>query len=277
MRPGTGEIWIGDVGWRTGKRSTGSTNPTAGVTNFGWPCCEGAGRQSGYDGANLPPVREPLHRGRVDRAVLRVPARHARWWRGRPARRWVVDVGPGVLPEQRRRLSGVVPGGAVLRRLLPHLHLGDAAVDRGRPAEPGQPDRVRRRLPPTRSTSPSVPAAICTTWTRAARIRRIRYFAGNQPPTAVLVASPTVRHRAADRRTSTPAAPPTRTRPTPVCCATSGISPTTARWTPPPCGASFTYPPGGPFTRAAAGRGHPRRQRHADRGDPGRQHPARRR
>ena len=29
-------------------------SPTAGsVRNFGWPCYEGAGRQSGYDAANL--------------------------------------------------------------------------------------------------------------------------------------------------------------------------------------------------------------------------------
>jgi hypothetical protein len=53
IRPGTNEVWLGDVGWNTWEEINRIPNPTAGVTNFGWPCYEGAGRQSGYDGANL--------------------------------------------------------------------------------------------------------------------------------------------------------------------------------------------------------------------------------
>lgn len=53
-RPGTNEIWIGDVGWNTWEELNRITNPTDGVVeNFGWPCYEGNARQSGYDGANL--------------------------------------------------------------------------------------------------------------------------------------------------------------------------------------------------------------------------------
>ena len=53
-RPGTEELWIGDVGWGDWEEINRLTNPTdAGVENFGWPCYEGAGRQSGYDSANL--------------------------------------------------------------------------------------------------------------------------------------------------------------------------------------------------------------------------------
>ena len=52
-RPGTGEVWIGDVGWNTWEEINRIQSPTAGVTNFGWPCYEGAGRQGGYDAANL--------------------------------------------------------------------------------------------------------------------------------------------------------------------------------------------------------------------------------
>src|SRR4029450_12665718 len=69
-RPGTNEIWLGDVGWNTWEEINRITNPTGGVTNFGWPCYEGTGRQSGYDGLNLnvcerlyaagpPPVTRP--------------------------------------------------------------------------------------------------------------------------------------------------------------------------------------------------------------------------
>jgi glucose/arabinose dehydrogenase/PKD repeat protein len=52
-RPGTNELWLGDVGWGTWEELNRIANPTATVTNFGWPCYEGAGRQSGYDGLNL--------------------------------------------------------------------------------------------------------------------------------------------------------------------------------------------------------------------------------
>ena len=51
--PGTTEVYVGDVGWLTGRRSTASRTPTSQVRNFGWPCYEGIGRQSGYDGAGL--------------------------------------------------------------------------------------------------------------------------------------------------------------------------------------------------------------------------------
>jgi glucose/arabinose dehydrogenase/PKD repeat protein len=53
IRPGTNELWIGDVGWDTWEEIDRVVSPTAGVVNFGWPCYEGVGRQSGYDGANL--------------------------------------------------------------------------------------------------------------------------------------------------------------------------------------------------------------------------------
>ena len=53
VRPGTGEVWIGDVGWNVWEEINRIQSPTAGVTNLGWPCYEGAGRQAGYDSANL--------------------------------------------------------------------------------------------------------------------------------------------------------------------------------------------------------------------------------
>jgi len=53
LRPGTGEVWIGDVGWSTWEEIERIQTPTAAVTNLGWPCYEGAGRQGGYDSANL--------------------------------------------------------------------------------------------------------------------------------------------------------------------------------------------------------------------------------
>jgi glucose/arabinose dehydrogenase/PKD repeat protein len=52
-RPNTSEIWIGDVGWNDWEEINRIVNPTGAVQNFGWPCYEGGGRQSGYDSANL--------------------------------------------------------------------------------------------------------------------------------------------------------------------------------------------------------------------------------
>src|SRR4051794_9915358 len=53
VRPGTNEVWAGDVGWNTWEEIDRITNPTASTTNFGWPCYEGNGRQGNYDNLNL--------------------------------------------------------------------------------------------------------------------------------------------------------------------------------------------------------------------------------
>jgi glucose/arabinose dehydrogenase len=53
FKPGTSELWVGDVGWNDWEEINRIPNPTAGMTNFGWPCYEGVNRQSGYDSANL--------------------------------------------------------------------------------------------------------------------------------------------------------------------------------------------------------------------------------
>ncbi len=54
MRPGTKEVWLGDVGRSKWEEINHITNPTdTNVENFGWPCYEGRGRQADYDAANL--------------------------------------------------------------------------------------------------------------------------------------------------------------------------------------------------------------------------------
>jgi glucose/arabinose dehydrogenase len=54
FRPGTAELWIGDVGWNSFEeidRIPSPTNPV--VENFGWPCYEGFGRNPTWDSFNL--------------------------------------------------------------------------------------------------------------------------------------------------------------------------------------------------------------------------------
>ncbi|WP_410590038.1 PQQ-dependent sugar dehydrogenase [Amycolatopsis sp. lyj-23] len=54
FRPGTSELWAGDVGWNTWEEINRVADAGDAVAeNFGWPCFEGAARQAGYDGANL--------------------------------------------------------------------------------------------------------------------------------------------------------------------------------------------------------------------------------
>ena len=52
-RPGTGEIWLGNVGWGSFEEVNRLPAPMTTVRNFGWPCYEGSARQAGYDAANL--------------------------------------------------------------------------------------------------------------------------------------------------------------------------------------------------------------------------------
>ena len=53
FRPGSGEIYIGDVGWNTWDELNVIADVDDGLAeNFGWPCYEGPNRQSGYDALN---------------------------------------------------------------------------------------------------------------------------------------------------------------------------------------------------------------------------------
>src|SRR4051794_30668794 len=52
FRPGTGEIWAGDVGWNTWEEID-RVPDVAAVRNYGWPCYEGTPRMGSYDSLNL--------------------------------------------------------------------------------------------------------------------------------------------------------------------------------------------------------------------------------
>jgi glucose/arabinose dehydrogenase len=53
LRPGTNEVWIGDVGWNRWEEINRIPDPTAQPRNFGWPCYEGAGRRADYEATGL--------------------------------------------------------------------------------------------------------------------------------------------------------------------------------------------------------------------------------
>ncbi|WP_406282660.1 LamG-like jellyroll fold domain-containing protein [Embleya sp. NBC_00896] len=53
FRPGTNELWAGDVGWGTWEEIDRFTPSSTAVANFGWPCYEGSARQGGYESIGL--------------------------------------------------------------------------------------------------------------------------------------------------------------------------------------------------------------------------------
>ncbi|MBT8200187.1 MAG: PQQ-dependent sugar dehydrogenase [Acidimicrobiia bacterium] len=54
FRPGTNDLWIGDVGWGYAEEINVHTNPDGFVENFGWPCYEGSSPQGVYQSKNIP-------------------------------------------------------------------------------------------------------------------------------------------------------------------------------------------------------------------------------
>jgi glucose/arabinose dehydrogenase len=53
LRPGTDELWIGDVGWDTWEEVNRTVGDDTTVDNFGWPCYEGSARMPRYEGAEI--------------------------------------------------------------------------------------------------------------------------------------------------------------------------------------------------------------------------------
>jgi glucose/arabinose dehydrogenase len=54
VRPGTQQLWVGDVGANTWEEIDRIADIDDGIAeNFGWPCYEGSARQGGYDAADL--------------------------------------------------------------------------------------------------------------------------------------------------------------------------------------------------------------------------------
>ncbi len=53
-RPGTNDVWLGDVGWNASEEIDRVSNPIASpVKDFGWPCYEGRAKQPSFQALNL--------------------------------------------------------------------------------------------------------------------------------------------------------------------------------------------------------------------------------
>ncbi len=144
VRPGTNEIWAGDVGWNTWEEIDRLQTPTAGVKNFGWPCYEGDGRQGGYDSLDLNLCESLYSQGASAVSAPYYTYNHGRrWWRARRCPTGGSSIS-GLAFYDKTRLPGPLPQRPLLRGLHAQLHLGDAPR-RERAARPGQARDLRGR------------------------------------------------------------------------------------------------------------------------------------
>ncbi|GAA4958563.1 PQQ-dependent sugar dehydrogenase [Actinoplanes utahensis] len=192
MRPGTSETWISDTGWNTWEEVNRVTDPTAGVTNFGWPCWEGNARQSGYDSANLP----------ICETLYTAPAgTHTTPFIGwNHASRLVAGE---ACPTGGSSSTGVAfypaAGGSYPAAYNGAVFFADYSrrcIWAALPSTPGGlPDPANLRTFVSDAAGPVDlevgPGGELYYADLGGTIRRVRYFPGNQPPTAVIDATPT--------------------------------------------------------------------------------------
>ena len=183
-RPGTSELWLGDVGWGTWEEIN-RIRPGGAIENFGWPCYEGNEQQPGYRDANLA-ICNNLAASQVT-TVLSVAARRPAGWN------WLRRHGVGGrrvgLLRPGRQLPGQLRQRPVLRRLHPRLHRGGPGGIR-RPAHPAQAQVfatdafgvVELEIGPDKNLW----------WVDLGGfVHRITYTGGNQAPVARISANPT--------------------------------------------------------------------------------------
>ncbi|MDP9795983.1 glucose/arabinose dehydrogenase [Catenuloplanes nepalensis] len=190
MRPGTSEVWTGDVGWNTWEEINRVTNPGAGPVNFGWPCFEGGGRQGGYDGANLSLCESLYTAG--GQAGPYYAYNHS-----------AAVVSGDTCPTGGSSTSGAAfypPGGgdypAAYNGAFFFADYSRDCIWAMTPATPGGlPDPANRRIFVSQAANPVDlaigPGGDLYYADAGGTVRRIRYFGGNQPPVAVAFASPT--------------------------------------------------------------------------------------
>jgi glucose/arabinose dehydrogenase/PKD repeat protein len=70
VKPGTRELWIGDVGWNSTEEINRVPAGSTSARNFGWPCFEGNARQGSWDSANLTLCEDLYSAGGVTPAYL---------------------------------------------------------------------------------------------------------------------------------------------------------------------------------------------------------------
>ena len=192
IRPGTHEVWIGEVGWNRWEEIDRLVSPTAApVDNFGWPCYEGLDREFGYNSADLT-LCETLYAEGT--AAIVTP-----YFRYR--RSELVIPGDGC-PIGGSSLAGVVfgksSGGTYPAEYAGALFFADytrGCIWAAPAGAAGLPDMSKRRVFVSGAAQPVDieigPNGDLFYVDFGGTVRRIRYFNQNQPPHAVINANPT--------------------------------------------------------------------------------------
>ncbi|WP_213453415.1 PQQ-dependent sugar dehydrogenase [Rhizomonospora bruguierae] len=191
LRPAAGgkaaELWMGDVGWNTVEEINRFAVPPTTVTNFGWPCYEGPGRQAGYDGADLT-ICENLYKANAVTAPY-FSYRHADQVRA-----------GDICPSGGSSVSGLAfyPGGpstypAEYRNSLFFADYARQCIWAMLPGADGTPSpaRISTFAAAARPVDLEIgPDTLLYYVDLDGTVRRFRYFAGNQPPIAAFSATP---------------------------------------------------------------------------------------
>jgi glucose/arabinose dehydrogenase/PKD repeat protein len=192
MRPGTSEAWISDTGWNAWEEVNRVADPTAGVTNFGWPCWEGNARQSGYDSANLP-ICETLYTAPAGTHTAPFVA----WNHSAKL------VAGESCPTGSSSSTGVAfypsaggPYPAAYNGAVFFADYSRRCIWASLPSAPGGlPDPANLQTFVSDAAGPVDlevgPGGEVYYVDLGGTVRRVRYFPGNQPPTAVIDATPT--------------------------------------------------------------------------------------
>jgi glucose/arabinose dehydrogenase/PKD repeat protein len=192
VRPGTEEVWAGDVGWNDWEEINRLTDPTdSTVDNFGWPCYEGDSRQGGYDAANLA-ICENLYAAGSSAVV----APYFRYHHND------LVLPNDVCPRGGSSVAGVsfafYEGGSYPAEYRGALFFADytrRCIWAIPPDQDGLPDVSKRRTFVAAAAQPVDvqigPGGDLFYVDLGGTIRRIRYFSQNQPPVAVISAEPT--------------------------------------------------------------------------------------
>jgi len=189
IRPGTSEVWLGDVGWSSREEINRVPNPTDTVVeNFGWPCYEGNGRQGGYDAANLG-ICEDLYTA----GSSAVTAPYFAYQHGAPVAGETCPTNAGSSTAGLAFYTrGNYPGYAGALFFADYSRDCIWVMFRGTDGLPDTstrtPFHVTAANPVELQIGPG--GDLFYPDFNGGKIRRIRYFSGNQPPTAVASATP---------------------------------------------------------------------------------------
>jgi glucose/arabinose dehydrogenase len=193
-RPGTSELWVGEVGWAATEEIDRVANPaTLPIENFGWPCYEGAVRQPVYQGLNLNICNTLYGSG----AAMNPYFSYSHY----------ADVAPGDgCPMGSSSVSGgafyPASGGNYPSKYRGALFFADytrRCVWAMLPGSNGLPDPTKVEIFASGTVGAYSPVDLVSgpggdlfyVDLIGGTIRRIRYYAGNQPPVAVVDATPT--------------------------------------------------------------------------------------